>query len=76
MTTISQDVVVTDEPFWRWWHNQPEIVALMAPEPEPDPALRQAADALTQALTGYARQTQGHRLGALRHGKKPWNWRR
>jgi hypothetical protein len=62
------------EPYWQWWYSQPEIVALMAPAP--DPALRREAEALVRELTGRTRQASAQALGALRHGKKPWNWRR
>jgi hypothetical protein len=66
----------TPEPFWQGWYSQSEIVALMAPEPEPDPVLRQVAEALTQALTGRTQQAAGQALGALRHGSKHWKrWR-
>ena len=61
------------EPYWQWWDAQ---MALMAPEPAPDPERQQVAETVARLLRGQVRQDHGQQLGALRHGKKRWNWRR
>ncbi len=61
------------EPYWQWWEAQ---MAMMAPEPAPDPELQQVARDLVRELTGRTRRTDLQELSWVRRGGKPWKRRR